>query len=101
MGEEEEVIPGENNNEEVRSEAEERMLNGDGKWEMGNGEGSAEKEERNPGEEIQLKSSKKRSSIAQNCPLLSPCTCKMKCIEHVGEVKRNDIYAAFWKIGTN
>ena len=88
MGVDEEAIPQENNNEEVRSEAEERMLNGDR-----NGEGSAEKEERNPGEEIQPKSSKKRSSIAQNYPLLSPCICKMKCIEHVGEVKRNNIHA--------
>ena len=47
MWEEEKAIPGENNNVEVRSEAEERMLNGDR-----NGEGFAEKEERNPGEEI-------------------------------------------------
>ena len=92
-GEEEEAIPRENNNEEVRSEAEERMLNGDK-----NGEGSADQEENNPGIEIQPKSSKKRSSIAQNYPLLSSCTCKIKCIEHVGEIKRNVIHAAFWKI---
>ena len=74
------------------------MLNG-GK----NGEGSAEQEENNPGIEIQPKSSRKRSSIAQNYPLLSSCTCKMKCIGHVGEIKRNDIHAAFnrkprWKV---
>ena len=87
MGEEEEANMGENNNEGVRSAAEERMLNGDR-----NGEGSAEKGERNPGEEIQPKSSKKQSLVAQNYPLLSPCTCKMKCIEYVGKVKRNVVH---------
>ena len=46
------------------------------------------------------KSSKKRKSIFETHPLLTPCNCKMKCVDRVSEIRRNEIHAAFWKMET-